>query len=161
MLTIYSVETDEDINLVRGLLEEYVSSWFEFDGPVHENEIEAFRRQSNNLSKYFGPPDGGLLLAKYRKESAGCVALKKLSDGVCEMKRLYVRDDFRGLKIGKALTQEVIEQTRTIGYQSMKLDTNWRLAAATGLYVSLGFKEIEPYEENPLDGAVFMELELM
>ena len=110
MLTIYPVETDKDLEIVKELLEEYVASWFEDGGPVHIREVEAHKHQMNNPGECFGPPDGCLLLAKYKKESAGCVALRKLSDDTCEMKRLYVTSEFRGLKIGRNLANAVIAQ---------------------------------------------------
>ncbi len=89
------------------------------------------------------------------------MALRKLSDDVCEMKRLYVRTKFRRLGIGKALAEAVIEQARGIGYTHMRLDTVASMKAARALYLSLGFKEIEAYRYNPLEGAVFMELSLV
>ncbi len=160
MLKIYPAKTDEEIELVKGLLEEYVASWFEDDGPVHIKEVEAHKHQMNNLGEYFGPPDGGLLLAKYQKASAGCVALKKLSNGVCEMKRLYVKPQYRALKIGRKLAEAIIEQARRIGYRQMQIHTITAMKEANGLYKSLGFIEIEPYEYSPREDAVFLELKL-
>ena len=89
MIEISTVKTDEDIEIVKGLLEEYVASWFESDGPVHEKEVEKARGQMENLFNHFGPPDGCLLFARYGEEVAGCVALEKLNDSVCQMKRLF------------------------------------------------------------------------
>ena len=160
MLEICSVVTDEDVDLVKGLLGEYVASWFEFDGPVHEKEVAAHHRQLRNLGEYFGPPDGCLLLARYQGEAAGCAALRKLSDEVCEMKRLYVRPGFRGLKVGRKLAEAVIEQAKKIGYRQMRIHTVSAWKAANGLYRSLGFDEIEAYEYTPCEDSVFMELQL-
>ena len=160
MLKIYPVETDEDIEIVKGLLEEYVASWSEDDGPVHIKEVEAHKHQMNNLGEYFGPPDGCLLVAKYKKESAGCVALRKLSDDTCEMKRLYVSPEFRGLKIARQLAERVIEQARKIGYKHMRIHTITPLERANRLYKSLGFNEIDPYEYSPREDSKFIELKL-
>ncbi len=160
MIEIILAETDEDIEIVKELLEEYVASWFKEDGPVHIEEVEAHKCQMKNLCEYFGPPDGCLLVAKDKKGSAGCVALRKLSDGTCEMKRLYVKPEFRGLKIGKKLAERVIEQARKIGYERMRIHTISVMKEANGLYESLGFAEIESYEDSPRDDAVFMELKL-
>ena len=135
-------------------------SWFEFEGPAHEKEFEAAMRQMGNLLESFGPPDGCLLLAEYKKEAAGCVALKKLGDGVCEMKRLYVRPKFRGLKIGRKLAEAVIREAGRIGYKQMRIHTISAMKEANGLYKSLGFTEIDAYEYSPRDDAVFLELKL-
>lgn len=160
MTEIIAVKKGEDIELVKGLLEEYVASWFDFDGPVHEKEVEKARSQMENLFSHFGPPDGCLLLARYGEEVAGCVALEKFNDSVCQMKRLYVKPGFRGLKIGRELAEGVIEQARRIGYERMRIHTISVLKEANRLYESLGFAEIDPYEDSPRDDAIFMELKL-
>lgn len=161
MLRIYPVKTDEDIEIVKGLLEEYVVSWFEFDGPVHEKEVEKARSQMINLLNHFGPPDGCLLLAKYCEETVGCVALEKLNKSICQMKRLYVKPKFRGLKIGRKLAECVIENARKIGYERIRIHTITALEKANRLYKSLGFIKIIPYEDSPRKDAVFMELKLI
>ena len=160
MLTIYPAETNEDLEIVKGLLEEYLASMLELDGPIHIKEVEAHKHQMNNLGEYFRPPEGCLLVAKYKKESAGCVALRMLSDDTCEMKRLYVRPKFRGLKIGRNLFNTVIARAREIGYRHMRIHTISALEQANRLYKSLGFNEIDPYECTPREDAVFMELKL-
>ena len=161
MLKIYPVETDEDLEIVKGLLEDYLAFMFELDGPVHIKEVEAHKHQMNNLGEYFRPPDGCLLVAKYKKESAGCVALRMLSDDTCEMKRLYVKPKFRGLKIGRNLANAVIKQAQKIGYKHMRIHTISALEQANRLYKSLGFNEIDPFEYTPREDAVFMELKLV
>jgi len=160
MLKIYPAETEKDLKITKGLLEEYLAFMVELDGPVHIKEVEAHKHQMNNLGEYFRPPEGCLLFAKYKKRSAGCVALRKLCDDTCEMKRLYVRPEFRGLKIGRNLTNAVIEQARKIGYKYMRIHTVSALEQANRLYKSLGFYEIDPYEYTPREDAVFMELKL-
>ena len=160
MLTIYPAETNEDLEIVKGLLEEYLMYMCGLEGPVHTKEVEAHKHQMNNLGEYFRPPEGCLLVAKYKKESAGCVALRMLSDDTCEMKRLYVRPKFRGLKIGRNLVNSVIEQARKIGYKYVRIHTVSALEQANRLYKSFGFNEIDPYECTPREDAVFMELKL-
>lgn len=161
MIEISTVKTNEDIEIVKGLLEEYITSWFEFDEPVHAREVEKARGQMENLFNHFGPPDGCLLFARYDEEVAGCVALEKLNDSVCQMKRLYVRPPLRGLKVGRKLAERLIEQARRIGYKRMRIHTITSLERANRLYKSLGFNEISPNEDIPRKDAVFMELQLV
>jgi putative acetyltransferase len=108
----------------------------------------------------YQPPDGALLVAVSDGHVAGCVAIRKLGDGMCEMKRLYVRPQFQGSKIGRALAESVIQAAKKIGYESLRLDTLPSMSRARALYASLGFREIPPYRHNPVEGAVFMGLKL-
>jgi GNAT superfamily N-acetyltransferase len=154
MLKIFPVETGEDLEIVRTLLVEYVDS-LGFD-LVFQN----FEEELRNLPGEYAAPEGCLLLAKYQDQPAGCVALRKLSDGICEGKRLYVRPQFRGLKIGRRLVEAIIAEARRIGYTCMRGDTLASMKTAQALYASLGFKQIEPYCYNPIEGAIFVELVL-
>ena len=109
----------------------------------------------------YAPPDGRLLLEYHGAELAGCVALHKLDDDICEMKRLYVRPEFRGQKLGAALVDAIIAEARAIGYKFMRLDTVEPLMAdAVRMYRKLGFREIASYRSNPIAGALYMEKEL-
>ena len=103
---------------------------------------------------------GRLLLAYYDGRAAGCVALRRLEDGVCEMKRLYVRPAFRGAGIGKALADAAVRQAREIGYKSMRLDTVGSMRTAQSIYDSMGFKDTKPYCFNTPEGFRHMELTL-
>jgi ribosomal protein S18 acetylase RimI-like enzyme len=110
----------------------------------------------------YARPDGRLLLCYIDNDPAGCIALRKLDDGICEMKRLFVRDSFRGHGLGNTLIKKVIEEARAIGYDKMRLDTYpLKMGKAVELYRSYGFREIPPYYENPHDGVLFMELDLL
>ena len=155
MLEILKAESDEDIEQVRTLFSEYAAT-LDFD-----LDFQDFEEELTNLPGDYVRPRGCLLLAVYKGQPVGCVGLKKLSEGVCEMKRLYVKERLRGLGIGRALTKAIIEQAGRIGYNSMRLDTVPAMEAARALYVSVGFKQIGPYRYNPIEGAVFMELRLV
>ena len=117
MLKIYSAETNKDIEIAKQLFAEYADS-LGFD-----LGFKNFEEELANLPSDYAPPEGYLLLAKYKDKIAGCVALRKLSDGVCEGKRLYVRPEFRGLKIGRRLVEAIITEARKMGYSSIRGDT--------------------------------------
>lgn len=123
--------------------------------------FQNFDSELANLPGDYAPPSGRLLLAEYEGQLAGCVALHKLEDGICEMKRLYLRHQFRGKGLGRALADRVIAEARQIGYTRMRLDTvEPVMKDAVGMYRKLGFREIAPYCKNPIAGALYMELEL-
>jgi putative acetyltransferase len=123
--------------------------------------FQNFEKELANLPGEYVPPDGGLLLAIRDQKVAGCIALRKIGDGTCEMKRLFVRSEFRGEGIGRGLVDTIIRAAKEIGYQRMRLDTlPPKMNDAIALYRALGFKEIEPYYPNPVPGAKFMELDL-
>jgi putative acetyltransferase len=121
--------------------------------------FQSFDEELKSLPGAYGPPDGRLLLARYQDHAAGCVALRQLEAGICEMKRLYVRPDDRGLGLGRTLVERVIAEARDIGYQRMRLDTvESAMKDAIGLYRKMGFKEIAPYSKIPIESALWMEL---
>jgi len=119
--------------------------------------FQNFDRELAELPGAYSAPEGRLLLASADGKPVGCVALRKLADDVCEMKRLFLRSACRGQKAGRRLAQAVIEEARRIGYRRIRLDTLPSMREATALYRSLGFVEIEPYTCNPVTGALFME----
>jgi len=123
--------------------------------------FQNFDKELSGLPGDYAPPAGRLLLAELDGQLAGCVALHKLEPGICEMKRLYLRPQFRGNGLGRALADRIISEARQIGYKRMRLDTvEPVMKDAVGMYRKLGFKEISPYCNNPMPGTLYMELQL-
>ena len=155
MFKILDAQAGKNLESVRKLFEEYRDS-LDFDLC-----FQNFDEELANLPGNYALPAGCLLLATHQGQAAGCVALRRIDEGICEMKRLYVKPQFQRQGIGRALAEAVIEQSKNIGYKKMRLDTAPAMDAARGLYKSLAFKEIGAYRYNPLEGAVFMELVLV
>lgn len=152
-----AAESAADIDAVRALFREYGSSTA-FESAFHEYlAIQHFEDELASLPGPYAPPAGLLLLATYEGTPAGCVAFKRLEDGICEMKRLYVRPAFRAHGLGRALGESILAAAHDAGYHTMRLDTLPSMRSAQALYASLGFREIAPYCKNPVEGAVFME----
>lgn len=151
-LKLIQVEFEEHLDHVRQLFQEYAAS---LNFNLH---FQDFDKEFAELPGEYVPPEGCILLALYRGQIAGCVALRRFSKGICEMKRMYVRPEFRGKGIGRLLALAIIKQACRIGYTSMRLDTIPSMKQATALYQSLGFKKIAAYRYNPIEGAMFTEL---
>jgi len=148
-------ESPEQIAQVRELFLEYAQS-------LGMNLcFQNFEQELASLPGHYAPPEGRVLLAEYEGQLAGCVALHSWEPGICEMKRLYLRPAFRGKGLGRVLAESVITEARNIGYQRMRLDTIEPIMKdAVEMYRKLGFREIAPYRPNPIDGAMYMELQL-
>jgi ribosomal protein S18 acetylase RimI-like enzyme len=158
-MKVVAASTQEHIEEARRLFVEYAGSL------GFSLCFQGFDRELEELPGEYAPPGGRLYLAVADSGqgpvTAGCVALRQMADGVCEMKRLYVCPQFRGQGAGGALVDEVIRAARELGYRRMRLDTiGPRMKEAVALYRSVGFREIAPYRENPIAGALYMELEL-
>jgi putative acetyltransferase len=123
--------------------------------------FQNFDRELEELPGAYGLPQGRLILCEVEGRPAGCIAVKPLEAGVCELKRLFVRPEFRRRKLGLKLTQHIIEEARSIGYTVMRLDTiRGTMDNAIALYESVGFREIPAYYHNPIPNAFYMELHL-
>jgi putative acetyltransferase len=153
-IQITQADSGESIQQVRELFLEYAAS-LDFD-----LNFQKFNKELAELPGAYSPPKGRLLLATVESEVAGCVALRPLQPGICEMKRLYVRPGFRGQALGKKLVEAIIQEAGSIGHERMRLDTVPSMASAISLYRALGFREIDPYTTNPIPGALFLELDL-
>ncbi|MDF2535941.1 MAG: acetyltransferase [Bacillales bacterium] len=154
MIEYLKVTNQEMIDEARQLFIEYSKSM------KVDLCFQNFEEELKTLPGKYAPPDGALILAVVNSKAVGCVALRKISDGICEMKRLYVCDDFRGLGIGAKLIEMVIEEAKLLKYDFIRLDTLPTMIKAQELYISLGFYDIDPYVYNPIEGARYMELEL-
>ena len=144
----------QDIRDVRALFEEYAASL------GFSLCFQGFDRELAELPGSYAPPAGRLLLARADGAPAGCAGLRKIEEGICEMKRLFVRPQQRGTGLGQRLATSLIDEARRAGYATMKLDTLPSMKAAIRLYESLGFRDTAPYTVNPIGEARFMELAL-
>lgn len=154
-MKIIQVQSPKDVQQVRKLFEEYVS-WLGIDLC-----FQNYEKELAELPGEYAPPSGRLLIAYADDQVAGCAALRDLGNGVCEMKRLFVRPAFRGARLGWSLAEAVLKEARGIGYERIRLDTlPGKMDRAIAMYRHLGFKDIEPYYNNPVVGAAFMELVL-
>jgi putative acetyltransferase len=153
-IEILQARSVDEVLKARGMFEEYAASLGIDLG------FQGFAEELASLPGGYEPPEGRLLLAYCDHQLAGCVALRKLAPGMCEMKRLYVRPAFRGVGLGRLLAERIVSEARVAGYRSMRLDSLPSMSAALALYRELGFREIGSYRENPVEGAVYMELQL-
>jgi ribosomal protein S18 acetylase RimI-like enzyme len=154
MIEIVQAASQQEIACVRELFREYEASL------GVDLCFQDFERELAELPGKYTPPAGSLLIAREGDEAVGCVALRKLDDGIGEMKRLYLRPAFRGQGMGRTLALAIIAEARRIGYGRLRLDTLPMMREAQALYRSLGFQEIEPYIYNPIEGALYLELSL-
>lgn len=154
MIEIRPADLAADLPVVRRLFREYA------DGLGIDLCFQDFKTELATLPGKYAPPAGRLMLAWIGGEAVGCVALRPIDEGVCEMKRLYVRPAARGKQLGRQLAQRICDEAREAGYRRICLDTLPSMSAAVRLYSELGFKPAAPYVFNPIEGAIFLGLEL-
>lgn len=153
-MNIIRAHTRKHVDEIRTLFREY-------EAFLGENLcFQGFEEELAGLPGKYAPPQGVLLLAMTEDRAAGCGALRKLEEGVCEMKRLFVRPEFRDLGLGRTLAQHLVDEAIRLGYSTMLLDTLDRLKRAMAIYASMGFLPTEPYYQNPLKGVVYWKLDL-
>lgn len=157
-MRLLPAQTARQVEEARALFQEYA------DSTGVDLCFQNFAQELAALPGDYAPPSGRLILAYPEDgdgEAAGCVALRRLGDAAaCEMKRLYVRPAFRGTGLGRTLAERVVAEARAAGYERMRLDTLPSMRSAIALYRSLGFREVEAYRFNPVEGTLYMELEL-
>ena len=148
-------------NEIRELFEEYTNMLIESSEKMAEYlKIQNYDYEIENLEYKYGMPKGRLYLVSVDGKVAGCIGLRDMGDDCCEMKRLYIRPEFRGYKLGHLLANQIIDDAKSIGYKYMYLDSLTFLKSAVGLYKTFGFSEIEPYIDTPLEESIFMRLKL-
>jgi ribosomal protein S18 acetylase RimI-like enzyme len=150
----YRADLSEDLPALRELFQEYGRSI------GIDLSFQGFDEELASLPGKYALPQGAMIVARCDGNPCGCVALRRIDERTCEMKRLYVRPGNRGLRIGAELVTRIIHAAKSRGYESMRLDTLPSMASAVSLYRSFGFLEIDPYIFNPIPGALFMEKNL-
>jgi putative acetyltransferase len=147
-------ETTTDFEQGKILFREYVLSL------GVDLSFQDFEKELETIDRQYHAPDGGLLLAFKDQQPAGCAGVRKSDEGIAELKRMYVRADYRGYNIGGGLLKLSLQLATELGYKKIRLDTLRDMTRARALYQSFGFYEIPPYRFNPLEGAIFMEKDL-
>jgi ribosomal protein S18 acetylase RimI-like enzyme len=153
-MQISQASNNEELAAARTLFEEY-AAWLGID-----LEFQGFSAELATLPGPYALPRGRLLLGREGGRTAGCAALRPLENSACEMKRLFVRPQFRRRGVGRKLAEAILFEAREAGYACMRLDTLAHMNAAIGLYESLGFVRRDAYYNTPLPNTVFMELAL-
>lgn len=148
------VDSGKDLVYIKELFLEYAESL------GVDLSFQGFKEELKSLPGKYQEPEGCIILASVEDAPAGCVALRKINNEICEMKRLYVRSQFRSLGLGKQLTNLIVEKARELGYEYLRLDTLPSMKIAQEMYREMDFYEIEPYIYNPVEGTRYLEKKL-
>lgn len=162
VMSIELIQAYEHKNEVKLLFDEYTNMLIEGDSNFKKYlEIQNYDDELEHLEIKYGLPYGRLYLVYYDRMLAGCIGLRKIDELNCEMKRLYVRLQFRGKHIGEYLVKHIIGEAREIGYAHMLLDTMPFLKSAIHIYRKYGFYEVSSYNDSPMDTSIYMKLDLL
>ena len=155
MIALKEVQTDKDYQLAVDLFKEYASQL------GVDLAFQNFNKEIENITQEYARPDGTIVIAyQDEKTPLGCFGIRKLQDSTCELKRMYLRTEARGLGIGRQLLRKALEVGKELGYTHMRLDTLPTMLSAIRLYEKEGFYEIAPYRFNPIQGTKYMEVQL-
>lgn len=146
---------------IKELFTEYTQMLIDGDSKFKKYlDIQNYDEEIEHLEKKYGPPGGRLYVAYVDSQAAGCIGMRRLDEENCEMKRLYVKPEFRGTGLGKLLVDRILSEAKAEGYRHMLLDTLPFLESALKLYKAYGFFEIESYNDSPMETSIFMKLDL-
>jgi len=145
------LETEDEIIKTKELILKYIT-WLNQDLTFQNIDEELV-----NFPEKYEEPLGSFIIAKENENVIGCVGLKNLDNKICEMKRLYVLDNYKGQGIGKILTRKIIEEAKLKNYEIMRLDTLNTMEAALKIYFTSGFYKINPYYNNPHEDVIYLE----
>lgn len=160
-MSIELVEAYTHKDEVKALFNEYTQMLIDGDNSFKDYlELQKYDHELEDLEDKYGLPYGRLYLVFYDGDLAGCIGLRKLDNENCEMKRLYVKPQFRGKKIASFLVKHIIEEARKIGYKHILLDTLPFLETAINMYKNYGFYEIESYNNSPMDNLIYLKYDL-
>ena len=148
------VDSGEDLVHIKELFIEYAKSL------GVDLSFQGFEEELKSLPGKYSEPEGSIVLALVGEKPAGCTALRRITEQICEMKRLYVRDEFRGVGLGRELADRIIERAKELDYKYIRLDTLPTMERAQDMYRDMGFYEIEPYIFNPVEGTKYLEKKL-
>jgi len=148
----YTVLNDEEYEIAKDLFREYADELkINLDFQDFDEELESIKQQ-------YKKPYGGIIILKIENKACGCVGIRKFENNICELKRMYIKKDFRGKAFGEQLLIKAIDLSRFLKYHKIRLDTLPTMKQAASLYKKVGFYEIEPYRYNPVPGTKFFEL---
>lgn len=155
MLTLSRAQSVEEYTQAREIILAY-QEWLGMDLC-----FQGFYTELEALETMYGPPSGALILARQENLVVGCVGLRDLGEGICEMKRMFVLPTHQEKGLGTRLFEAFMETARELGYRSVRLDTVRRLKVALHLYQKAGFREIEAYRYNPDPEVLYMQLDII